>query len=143
MTEPAPANDRLDDVAYNYTVVSLFALVVLTSILLHVGIGIWCLLPAMVGLIAVGTAWRAGPPLVLVSSACLLVIHRAGLDPYRFLLGILVPSIGLRRSLEDDWPWQDDNIFLDLALGVAVLAYTAAHYRTLSLVNHIFPPDPR
>jgi hypothetical protein len=140
MTNPVPENDAPDDVGYNYTVVCLFALVVLTSILLHVGIGIWCLLPAMVGLIAVGTYWRAGPPLVLISTACLLFMHRAGMDPYRFLAGMLVP--GGDRSY-DEWQWQDDNVWLDLVLATAVLAYTVAHYRLLSLASHVFPPDPR
>jgi hypothetical protein len=144
MTGPASQNETLDDVAYNYTVVSLFALVVLTSVLLHIGIGIWCLLPAMVGLIAVGTHWRAGPPLVLVSAACLLVIHRAGMDPYRFLLSMMIRGGGRRFGIyQDERAWQDDNVFLDFVLGVAVLAYTVAHYRALSLVNHVFPPDPR
>ena len=81
MTDPDPANDAAEDAAYNYTVVSLFALVVLTSVLLQFGVGIWCLLPVVVGLVAVGTHWRAGPPLVLVSSACLLFMHRTGMDP--------------------------------------------------------------
>jgi hypothetical protein len=140
MTQPAPENEALDDISYNYTVVCLFALVVLTSVLLHIGIGIWCLLPAMVGLVAVGTYWRAGPPLVLVSSACLLLMHRAGMDPYRFLAGLVLPG---HFGMPQEWAWHDDNIFLDIVLALAVLAYTVAHYRVLSLVSHIFPPDPR
>jgi hypothetical protein len=143
MTEPTSEREQAEDVAFNYTVVSLFALVVLTSVLLHIGIGVWCLLPAVVGLVAVGTHWRAGPPLVLVSAGCLLVIHRAGLDPYRFLASVVVGRRSRFFISRDAMPWQDDNVLLDLVLAMAVLAYTVAHYRVLSLVSHAFPPDPR
>jgi hypothetical protein len=143
MTDPAHANDAAEDVAYNYTVVSLFALVVLTSVLLQFGVGIWCLLPVVVGLVAVGTHWRAGPPLVLVSSASLLFMHRKGMDPYRFLANLLIFRGRRYGFAPDPQPWQDDRVWLDLVLGLSVLAYTAAHYRYLSIVSHVFPPDPR
>ncbi len=143
MTTATPTTEPQEDPGHNYTIVSLFALVAITSVLLHIGVGIWCLLPALVGLIAVATHWRAGPQLVLVSLACLLVMHREGLDPYRFLMGFL---LGGRESIaffRDRQAWRDSTIFFDLVLCMGVLAFTVAHYRSLSLAHHIFPPDPR
>jgi hypothetical protein len=150
MTTPPPAHGAAPDPGYNYTVLCLFALVVMTSILLQTGIGLWGLLPAAVGLVAVYTHWRAGPPLVLVSLACLLGMHRAGMDMPVLLLSLL-GRVGRLFNFPNQrvplpqgaWAWQDDGVGTDVVLCTAVLAYTAAHYRLLSLVNHAFPPDPR
>jgi hypothetical protein len=62
------------------------------------------------------------------------------MDPYSFLVGMLLPY---GRGSYDEQQWLDESLVIDFVLALAVLAYTVAHYRALSLVNHVFPPDPR
>jgi hypothetical protein len=127
-----------DDAVRNYTVVSVFALVVVLSVLLHEGRPlVWSLLPVLVGLIAVTTHWRAGPPLMLVTLTSLLVMNKDGSNPVQYVQQqflLVGPSVGLPPRPLD---------FADAALCVATLAYVVAHYRVISLVAHVFPPDPR
>jgi hypothetical protein len=57
------------------------------------------------------------------------------------LLGMTSP-----RSRGNYWPgWSrfQTPTLMDVLLCFAVLAYVVGHYRLLSLMRHIFPPDPR
>jgi hypothetical protein len=56
------------------------------------------------------------------------------------LLGVGGPRS--RGQFSGWWRFQTPTL-MDLVLCIAVLAYVLGHYRLLSLVRSIFPPDPR
>ncbi|HWG44974.1 MAG TPA: hypothetical protein VN688_19550 [Gemmataceae bacterium] len=124
---PAQARQELRShpAVRNYTLVCLGALFLLVVCLADRGLGWWCLIPALIGSVALLLHWSLGPPMVIVS-----------------LTGLMLASARYRRS----YPyWARDQVptLMDLLLCVAVLGYVMGHYRLLSLVRHIFPPDPR
>ena len=85
----------------------------------------WVLFLAGIGAVGVIARWRIGPPLVLLGLATLEVFH-------------LAPQWGFARLLISE-----ESPFMDAVLAASVLAYTASHYRLLSLAQAIFPVDVR
>ncbi len=110
----------------NYMLLCLAALFLLVVCLAERGLEWWCLVPALIGCLALLTYWSHGPPLVLWS-----------------LAGLLSMSGPRSRGLHVGWWRFRMPTLMDLMLCVAVLAYVLGHYRLLSLVRHIFPLDPR
>jgi hypothetical protein len=104
----------------NYTLFCLVSLVIITAILSQHSIGWWSMIPLLAGSAAAVGGWSIGPPVVIGSSAWLLVIEGATHH------GAMGSSFGV------NW-----------LLSIAITAYTAGHYRLSSLRRNIFPPDPR
>jgi hypothetical protein len=108
----------------NYTLFCLTALFLLVVCLANRGLDWWCLVPALIGCLTLLTHWSQGPPLVLLSLVGLLGMYRP-------------------RWSYGGWPRFQTPTLMDLVLCIAVLGYVLGHYRLLSLMRSIFPPDPR
>lgn len=109
----------------NYLLFGMASLFLVVVCLADRGLGWWCLMPALIGAVALLAEWGAGPPLVLVSLTGLL-------------LSAPRPRYGFTYWMRDQVP-----TLLDLVLGAAVLGYAMTHYRYLALVRNVFPPDSR
>jgi hypothetical protein len=110
----------------NYMLFCLAALFLLVVCLADRGLEWWCLVPALIGCLTLLTHWSHGPPLVLLSLSG--------------LLGVSSPRAGWYYA---GWSHFQTPTLMDLVLCIAVLAYVLGHYRLLSLIRHIFPPDSR
>lgn len=110
----------------NYMLLCLSALFLLVVCLADRGLEWWCLVPALIGCLALMTHWSQGPPLVLLS-----------------LTGLLVLADRRSRGGYTDWSRLQTPALMDLVLCIAVLAYVIGHYRLLSLMRNIFPLIPR
>jgi hypothetical protein len=109
----------------NYTLFCLAALFLQVVCLADRGLDWWCLMPALIGGASLLAHWSLGPPLLLFA-----------------LTGLMLAQTRFRWA----YPyWARDRVptMMDLILCAAVLAYVMGHYRLLSLVRHVFPPDPR
>jgi hypothetical protein len=104
----------------NYTLLCLVSLLILTAILVQRDIGWLALVPLLAGSVSSMAGWVIGPPVVIGTVAWLLV---AGTFGFRLFLG--------------------ENFAIDWLLSLSLTAYTAGHFRLMSLKRHIFPPDPR
>jgi hypothetical protein len=109
----------------NYTLFCLSALFLIVVCLADRGLAWWCLVPALIGCLALLTHWDYGPPLVLLSLAGLLGFS----GPLRY-----------RSPPPGGWSRFPTASLMDLGLCIAVLAYVLGHYRLLSLTRYIFPP---
>jgi hypothetical protein len=121
---PTPTSQQLREhpAVRHYTLFCLASLLLLVVCLFERGLGWYCAIPALIGVSSLLMRWGLGPPMVLVSLTGLLVA-----SPFRY-------------------PYQprlQSPTWLDLLLCVAATAYALAHYRLLSLLLHIFPPDSR
>jgi hypothetical protein len=121
----APDTAPPDAGVRNYTFLGLAALLVLLLVLLERGVGMWALLPVLIGFGSLLLRWSPGPLLVLVTLAGLLFASALG----RY------PALGSHRTFA--------SVLSDLLLCAAVLAYVAAQYRLHGLVLFLFPRDPR
>ncbi|HTU92661.1 MAG TPA: hypothetical protein VMF69_21450 [Gemmataceae bacterium] len=110
----------------HYMLFCLSALFLLVVCLADRGMEWWCLVPALIGCLTLLTNWSHGPPLVLLSLAG--------------LLGMAGPR---SHGTNAGWSQFQTPTLMDLVLCIAVLAYVLGHYRILSLMRNIFPPDPR
>jgi hypothetical protein len=108
----------------NYLLFGMASLFLVVVCLADRGLGWWCLMPALIGAIALLAEWGLGPPLVLMSLTGLLLSVPRPRNLYAYLARDQMPTL------------------LDLVLGAAVLGYAMTHYRYLALVRHVFPPDP-
>ena len=109
----------------HYTLFCLAALFLQVVCLADRGLDWWCLLPALIGGVALLAHWSMGPPLLLLS-----------------LTGLMLTQTRYRWSYLN-WARDPTPTMMDLILCAAVLAYVMGHYRLLSLTRHIFPPDAR
>lgn len=107
----------------NYTLFCLAALFLLVVCLANRGLEWWCLVPALIGCLTLLANWSQGPPLVLLSLVGLLGMYRP--------------------RWYSSWSRFPTPTLMDLVLCISVLAYILGHYRLLSLMRSIFPPDPR
>jgi hypothetical protein len=119
-----------------YLLVSVLALFVLLIELLEKNMGEWSLLPIAFGCIALMLRVRFGPPLMILTLMVMLLRDGHGDDPIRIVLraaaghfAFPVPTFASSRG--------------DYLLAISVLVYCVAFYRIQSIVNHIFPLDPR
>ncbi len=119
---PSGRELRAHPAVRNYLFFCLTALFLVVACLVDRNLGWWCLVPAVVGVLTLLLHWSLGPPLVLAVLAGIL-----GFSRLRFPSQIREPTPSL----------------LDVLLCVAVMAYILGHYRLLSLVQNVFPTDPR
>lgn len=110
----------------NYMLFCLASLFLLVVCLSDRGFEWWCLVPSMIGCMTLLTNWNLGPPMVLLS-----------------LAGLLTVVYPRSRWNYAGWPYGQSTTLTDLLLCISVLAYVVGHYRLLSLLRSIFPPDPR
>jgi hypothetical protein len=133
----APQEPEASKAERAYAVICLVSLLLVVVIMMLDGIGVWSVLPMLIGGVAFLLRWRGGPPLVLfvfVWLAPTRFIHNYEPDTF---LSVFVTwgqygpgrSMDLSASLED------------VVLCLALLAYTAACYRALALSHSILPPD--
>lgn len=148
--EPEMLPARGDGVRF-YMAVCGVALAVVALPLLARGVGLWSLFPPLVGAVAVAARWRSGPVLVLGALLWLVLADRVGCSPWWMVqlvvdsLAALFAGVFLRAPPRDFFlpRLQDASLLLDILLAGAVVAYTAAHYRLVSLTGTIFPSDRR
>lgn len=148
---PAKEKDLLQDPAIrNYGIAALAALSVVALGLLFRNLGMWSLLPLLVGSLGLAARWRSGPVLVLLALGWVLYSERLGLSPFDLIEYVLLviasvlsgtgaPSSPTRLGLGIAGRFQ----FSDLILSGAAVAYCGAHYRLIGLVHHLFPTDAR
>jgi hypothetical protein len=159
-TEPEQsAHDRA------YAVICLAALLLVVVMLMLEGMGVWSVLPMLVGGIAFLLRWRSGPPIVVFLYLLMAPTHVgferdlrssaapavAGADkpprvfvsdpepiPYLYLiLGWMVPvhNATSRRLV-------DSSIHLeDVLLAVGLVTYVVACYRAMALSHSVIPPE--
>jgi hypothetical protein len=140
MTDPANRDPQSETVwelrshraVRNYTLFCLAALFLLVVCLANRGLDWWCLVPALVGCLTLLTHWSHGPPVVLLSLVGLMGLSGtySRWSPYS-------------RWNYTVWSRFQTPTLMDIVLCMAILAYVLGHYRLLSLVRNIFPPDPR
>jgi hypothetical protein len=98
--------------------------------------GVWSVLPMLVGGVAFLLRWRSGPPLVLFTFLLMAPTQfRAGYEPETFLTAI---AGGPSRATGAQPVSMEDVI-----LCAALLIYAAACYRSLALAHSVFPADLR
>ena len=119
---PAEADYRSHPAVRNYMVLCLLALMVLALGLMDYAPGWWGLVPVLAGAIALVGRWKIGPPLLVLTLTCVLLLQARWVR-WRSL----TPSLSLT----------------DIVLGGAVLAYVVGHYRLLSLLGQVFPRETR
>jgi hypothetical protein len=125
-----------------YAVICLVSLLVVVVLMMLDGMGVWSVLPMLLGGVAFLLRWRSGPPLVLFFFLWMAPtrFHHAS-EPDPFLAWIVNwggPGVNLRTRTVDE-----SVLLEDVILCAALLSYTAACYRSLALSHSIFPPDFR
>jgi hypothetical protein len=134
-----PAEPEQSKAERAYAVICLVSLLLVVVLMMLDGIGVWSVLPMLVGGVAFLLRWRSGPPLVLFTFLLMAPTHsRVGGESDTFLSALggwseLGPGRRIGQSLALE----------DVVLCAALLTYTAACYRTLALGHSIFPPDTR
>jgi hypothetical protein len=122
-----------------YAVICLVSLLLVVVLMMLAGIGVWSVLPMLVGGVAFLLRWRSGPPLVLFTFLIMAPTHfRSGAESDTFVSALggwsdMGPGRRIDHSLRLE----------DVVLCAALLTYTAACYRALALGHSIFPPDKR
>jgi hypothetical protein len=120
-----------------YSLVCLLALLVVLILLLESGLGEWAVLVSALGCICMLLQVRFGPPLLLLAVAWLILSQGRGVDPPRLVWSILSGRTPIA-------PWESREFpFTGLLLATALLVYSVAFYRLLSVTQNIFPVDPR
>jgi hypothetical protein len=125
---PAGAGETTHPAVRDYTLVCLVALLVMAVVLARWaawGEWWWTLVPVLVGSVALLGRWATGPPLVLLSVA-----------------GLYLADLRWGHSFGSLHLWASDETS-DLLLAVALLAYTAGHYRLQALTVRAVPDDRR
>ncbi len=124
-----------------YAIACLVALLVVVILLMFEGMGVWSVLPMLVGGVAFLLRWRSGPPLVLFTFLWMAPTQvHAGYEPEPYLTALAgwsSPGLGARA-----WHGQPISVE-DVFLCAALLTYTAACYRSLALAHSAFPSDLR
>jgi hypothetical protein len=134
-----------------YTTVCGVALVLIALPLLARGMGLWCLFPSAVGAVALAFRWRMGPALVLIALLWLVLADRIGYSASTMLGWVFDEIISWIFRLPSRPPprdfffrnLQDASLLFDVLLAIAVVAYTASHFRLVSLTGNILPVDRR
>jgi hypothetical protein len=128
-TEETELQDAKDDPlgqpgARDYTLVCVAALLVQVVVLVQeMDIGLWVVLPLLIGCAGLVARWGVGPPLVLLCITAFYLLR------YRYRI-----------------PWGSDlalDPLGDGALAVATLVYIAGAYRLLSITRRAFPQEAR
>src|SRR5258708_26981568 len=135
----------------DYMALCYGSLFVVLLALLNRGFGGWSLLPVLAGVLALSFSWQCGPVLLLVALAWLFVSDSLGMTPGSLaasVFGVIMSQV-LRaemapqvRGFSHAFPTEGIP-FADLILVIGVLGYCAGHYRIQSILQHIFPIDPR
>jgi hypothetical protein len=124
----------------NYTLLCLAGLLLLSLVLMGHVLGPWALLPALVGFVALLSRWRAGPPMVLLTVAFLLLARHEG-GPLSFVSRFFgFYNLGGQRRMEKNGEFSP---LTGLILCAALFAFVAGHYRLQALARQVFPPDTR
>jgi hypothetical protein len=125
-----------------YAVICLISLLLVVVIMMLDGLGVWSVLPMLIGGVAFLLRWRSGPPMVLFVFLWMAPTRYHGIPDADAFLGWLLnwqapaAHAGARRL-------EQGLLLEDVLLCVALLSYTAACYRSLALSHSIFPPDFR
>jgi len=127
-----------------YTLLCLVALLLMLMVLLEKGLGEWALLPVAIGCVALLLNVRGGPAMMLVLLVFLVLSYnsRGGLDPFDWVRELRFHG----RLPEVQLPGGTDTRKLpltDMVLCAAYLVYALGFYRVQSMVQQVFPVDPR
>ncbi len=118
-----------------YLLVCLCSLVVMVVALTEFGLDEYALIPFGLGALALWMRWTSVPPFLLLVLGFLVMYHSSREDS-RFFGGRLVPAA---RTLAVRDPASPMNFILV----AATVAFTIAYYRRLSMLENVFPADPR
>ena len=127
----------------NYMLFGFAGLLSMVPILLLKGLDLWCIFPLVLGALSLMAHWRAGPILVLLTLAAMIVLRSYGLDPLTALEGVLQVFLEGPRSSLGGLSVVPQTPFLDLLLSVCVLTFLVGHYRLQALVHNAIPLDAR
>src|SRR5262249_15149869 len=108
----------------DYLLIGLASSVVLMLLMFQRGLGIYSVIPAVIGAIGLLLRWRLGPAMVLVAVIVLCYLDR-------------VQQVSSART--EEGPVNLEN----LLLCAAMLGYLVGHYRLQGLTRHLFPVEPR
>jgi hypothetical protein len=135
----------------DYMALCYGSLFVVLLALLNRGFGGWSLLPVLTGILALSFRWQSGPVLLLVAIAWLFVSDSLGMTPGSLaasVFGVIMSLVSRAemapqvRGFSHAFPTEGIP-FADLILVIGVFGYCAGHYRIQSILEHIFPIDPR
>jgi hypothetical protein len=123
-----------------YAVTCLVALLVVVVMLMLDGMGVWSVLPMLVGGVAFLLRWRSGPPIVVFLFMLMAPAHRGDdLEPVSFMTTVLAwvipPAYYASKGLDGSLPVED------VLLAVGLVTYVAACYRSLALSHSVIPPE--
>ncbi|MFL5245000.1 MAG: hypothetical protein ACJ8FY_23095 [Gemmataceae bacterium] len=134
----------------DYRALCYGSLFVVLLALLNRGFGGWSLLAVVTGVLALQFRWQSGPVLLLVAVAWLFVSDSMGLTPGSLassVFGVIMSLFGAHvapsiRETSHTSP-TEGMVFADLVLVIGALGFCAGHYRIQSIIQHVFPIDPR
>jgi hypothetical protein len=118
-----------------YLLICLCTLVVMVVALTEYGLGEIALIPFALGALALWMRWTSVPPFLLMVLGFLVMYHSSSADARAFR-GRLVPAA---RTLAV----RDPATAMNFILVAATVAFTIAYYRRLSILENVFPADPR
>src|SRR5207248_8376681 len=119
----APSSDAaLPPAAQVYQVIGLASMLVLGAALLQYGSDRWSLVPVLVGTAGLAFLWRTAAPTCLAAVAFAIVARSWVGRGFAFRQG--------------------STLVVDLALALALVVYSLAQNRLLSLTIGVLPPDP-
>lgn len=120
-----------------YQLAALGALLVVTVNLLDGRLGVWTLIPLLLGSLVLLTGWSSGGLVVLGVTFLMVLCHRLGSSPHDLLFRILAgypPT--LRRPPRP-------TLIGELSLCTALVMYVACQYRLVGLTGRLFPAEQR
>jgi hypothetical protein len=120
--ERSAADPTLPPSAQVYQVIGLASMVVLGAALFQYGSDRWSLVPVLVGTAGLAFRWKTAAPACVAAVAFALVARS---------------WIGRAFSFRHGSP-----LIVDLALALALVVYSLAQNRLLSLTVGVLPPDP-
>jgi hypothetical protein len=125
-----------------YAVICLVALLLVVVLMMLDGMGVWSVLPMLIGGAAFLLRWRSGPALVLFVFLWMAPTRFAhGLEADTFVSWMI--NQGSASGFRAGRPLDLSATLEDVILCAALLTYAAACYRALGLSHSIFPADFR
>jgi hypothetical protein len=119
-----------------YAVICLLSLLLVVILMMLDGMGVWSVLPMLVGGVAFLMRWRTGPPLVLFIFLWMAPTRYAGYLPESFLAAVAGwTEFGHARAFE-----RSTNLE-DILICAALLTYAVSCYRSLALSHSVFPQE--
>ncbi len=135
MAEETANEPEQSQIERTYAVICLLSLLMVVILMMLDGMGVWSVLPMLVGGVAFLLRWRTGPPLVLFIFLWMAPTHYPGLLPESFLVAVA------GWSELGHGPFDRSTKLEDVLICAALLTYTVSCYRSLALSHSVFPQE--